>query len=409
MKKTLLIIGAGHESVPGIRKAKKMGLNVITSDYNINAPGMKISDSQLVSSTYDVKKTIELAKHFHNNNHPINGVVSVGVDVPLTVAGVAKELSLPGISIESASFFADKLAMKENLSRDKITVPWFSPVSSAEELQKIYSQVDFPLVIKPVDSRGSRGVLQIVNSNRLLWYFSAAQNASPTGRVMVEKYISGHQISTESIVVDGNSFTIGFADRNYEYLEKYSPHIIENGGEMPTRLGELERNDIQVIIGKAAESLGIHNGVIKGDIVITPDGPCIIEVAARLSGGYFCTHMIPVNTGVDLVSIAFQQALGEKIFIEDLKPFRNSAVVQRYFFPEPGKVKSIVIPTWVKEHKEIKFFEIRICENSLIKNVTSHADRAGVVITTGVNKQLALDLANNVISEVRISTKKVYK
>ena len=101
---------------------------------------------------------------------------------------------------------------------------------------------------------------------------------------------------------------------------------------MPPKIDIDQKNEIENLIQKTADSLSIKNGVLKGDIVIHKNEPYIIEVALRLSGGYFCSHEIPLNTGVDLVGAAILQCLGEKINPDDLKPKFNKPVAQRYLF-----------------------------------------------------------------------------
>ena len=129
--KTLLIISAGIEAVPGIELAKSMGLQVVISDMNPNAPGFAVADDQLLASTYDVDATVAAARAYHKQVRPLDGVMCIASDVPLTVASVAAVLGLPGIPVESARLATDKLAMKEHFAADGVPIPWFSPVSAA--------------------------------------------------------------------------------------------------------------------------------------------------------------------------------------------------------------------------------------------------------------------------------------
>ena len=194
--------------------------------------------------------------------------------------------------------------------------------------------------------------------------------------------MSGPQLSTESLVVNGEVFTIGFSDRNYEFIDKYAPNIIENGGDLPSCLKENEQLMIKNTVEKTAKALNIRNGVIKGDMVLSNNKPYIIEVAARLSGGYFCSHEIPLNTGVDFVGNAIKLALGEEIDKSNLIPKLNNPVSQRYFFLNPGRVTKIEVPSWIKDDKRVVMCEIRIKVGDIVPKVTQHPSRAGVVICT---------------------------
>ena len=400
--KTLLIVGAGLEAVPGIELAKSMGLHIVVSDINPNAPGFRVADDSLLASTYDVPATVAAARTYHNQVRALDGVMCIACDVPMAVASVAAALELPGISIESARLATDKLAMKERFASDAVPIPWFSPVKSAKELCELVRKQGLPLVIKPVDSRGSRGVLRLTPSVDLKWAYELARSHSPSGRVMLEGFLPGPQISTESIVIDGQVYTPGFADRNYEYLDHYAPHIIENGGQLPTRLDMTTQRAVHDLVQHAATSMGIREGVVKGDIVVTDGRPHVIEVAARLSGGYFCTHEIPLSTGVNLVGAAIRQALGERVDPKELTPKWNRPVAQRYLFPSPGVVKAIEGAELFANHPNVAYLEIRAKTGDRIGPVDSHPARAGVVITTGETEDSAVSMAKDVINSIKV-------
>lgn len=401
-KKTLLIISAGIEAISGIKLAKSMGLRVVVSDINPSAPGAAIADDYLEASTYDVETTVAAAHTYHKTVAPIEGVISIASDVPLTVASVAASLQLPGISIESAQLASDKLAMKERFLADGVPIPWFSLVKSEAHLRELTATHGLPLVIKPVDSRGSRGVLRLTPAVDLNWAYNVARENSPTGRVMLERFLTGPQVSTESLIIEGEASTPGFADRNYEYLERYAPYMIENGGELPSRLDSATQKAVCNLVQHAAESMGIKNGVVKGDIVIADGKPHVIEVAARLSGGYFCTHEIPINTGVDLVGAAIRQALGERIDPRDLTPKWRRPVAQRYLFPPPGVVKSIKGADRFADHPDVAFLQIRVKRGDRVGMIDSHLARAGVVITTGDTVDSAVLLAEDVVDGIQV-------
>ncbi len=215
-----------------------MGYHVVVSDMNPEAPGMKLGDDAIVASTYDVEETCIAAKHYNDNVRKLDGVICIGSDVPLTVAAVAEKLELPGISQASARLAADKFAMKEKFKADGVSIPWYATVDSVDELENYVNKKNFELVIKPVDSRGSRGVMRLDQVADLTAAFNHARTQSPTRRVMIEQYLSGPQISSESIILDGECFTPGYSDRNYEYLDRYAPFFIENGGDLPSSLGQ---------------------------------------------------------------------------------------------------------------------------------------------------------------------------
>ncbi len=341
MSKTLLIINAGFEAVPGIQLAKKMGLHVVVSDMDPHAPGFDVADDHIIASTYDAQETVVAAQTYHHTVRPLDGVMCMAADVPHSVAAVAEALQLPGIPVDVAHRAMDKLAMKERFRADGVPVPDFYPVISCHHLKELVAECGYPLVLKPVDSRGSRGVIRLTPEVDLAWAFTTAEGYSPTQRVMVERFLDGPQVSTESIVVDGAAATPGFSDRNYEYLERYAPFFVENGGSLPSHLPSKMQKAICTLVEEGARSLGVSNGVVKGDIVVHGDRPYIIELAARLSGGFFSSHEIPLNTGVSTVEAVIKLALGERLSLRELKPKFQRPVAQRYLFLSPGRITGI--------------------------------------------------------------------
>ena len=401
--KTLLIISGGIEAVPGIQRAKDMGLFVVVSDGSSDAPGFKYSDDQIIASTYDVKETVQKAKQYNETIKKINGVMCIASDVPLTVASVAKDLNLPGIPVESAELAMDKIAMKSKFLKDNVPVPNFKHINNLELLKKIIKEWGYPLVIKPVDSRGARGVLRLTEKVELNWAWNHSKKNSPTNRVMVERYLAGPQVSTESMMIDGKCYTVGFSDRNYEFLEKYAPFIIENGGDLPSFLSEEIQDEVKNVVEKAALSMGITNGIVKGDIVVHNDNPYVIELAARLSGGYFCTHEIPMNTGVDLIGNAIKMAIGEKVEPSDLIPRFNRNICQRYVFPKAGKIKEINGLNELENNSFIKYFNLHAKPGDIIKKPTAHPARVGMLIAGGHSRDDARINAIRAINSVSIS------
>lgn len=382
MGKTLLFVGGGLEAVHGIRLAQARGLHTVVSDMSPTAPGMQIADDRLVVSTYDIEATVAAATLYHREARPIDGVISIGVDVPRTVSAVAARLGLRGVPEDAAALSADKLAMKERFRRDGVPIPWFAPVESPAALKKILARGG-DYVIKPVDSRGSRGVQRLLPGLDPALAFTRAQKASPTGRVMVEAYLDGPQVSTESLVLGGKAYTPGFSDRNYEHLARYAPYFIENGGELPSRLPESTQDAVRALIERAANSLGLAEGPLKGDVVIHNGAPHLIEVATRLSGGFFCTLEIPLNTGVDFVGAVIDWALGETVDPSRLAPRTCVPVVQRYAFLPQGRVRRIAGLDEARAVPGIAEVIVYVRPGDIVRVPTDTTVRAAMAIATG--------------------------
>lgn len=402
MKKGLLIICGGIEATHGIARAREMGLHVVVSDADANAPGLKIADGQIIASTYDPDGTADAAEHYSRAIHPIDGVICMGADVPHTVAAVAARLKLRGVSPQTAHLAMDKLAMKQRLARHGVPIPWFAPLRDAADLQLALLERGRELVVKPVDSRGGRGVQRMNAGRDAAEAFDAAKAQSPTGRVMVEAYLSGPQISTESILLNGTGYTPGFSDRNYEHLDRFAPWFVENGGDLPAQVTPGVRADVEATVTAAALALGIDNHSYKGDMVVHQGKAHVIEIAARLSGGYFCTREIPLSTGVDFVGAVIRLALGQSVTPADLTPAYERPVVQRYVFPPPGQIAAIdgldaarALPGIIEVLPSRK-------PGDVIPPATSSAARAVMLLATGDTMAEARANAERAAAAIRI-------
>jgi biotin carboxylase len=402
--KTLLIVSGGIEAADAAKRAKEMGLYVVVSDRDPEAPGFAFADSCLIADVYGASETASAAERYNRKIRKIDGVICVAADAPVTVATVAAKLGIPGISVATAELASDKLAMKRRFVEHGVPVPWFSEIQTVQELQRVAIERGRNLVIKPVDSRGSRGVQRVAQVEDLTKAYALARSHSPTQRVMVEEYLDGPQVSTESIVIDGLCHTPGFSDRNYEYLETYAPFFIENGGDLPSHLPADIQTKVKDVVARAAAALGVTTGTVKGDIVVHNGEPYVIELAARLSGGFFCTREIPLNTGVDFIGCAIKVALGEPISPEELKPKISAAVIQRYAFPAPGRVISVTGAEDAMKVSGIAEVVVTARPGDVIPPAGDKRPSAAMVLATGSSRESALAAANDALACLRINT-----
>ncbi|HUO87909.1 MAG TPA: ATP-grasp domain-containing protein [Rhizomicrobium sp.] len=404
MGKTLLIVSGGIEAADAARRARDLGHYVVVSDRDPEAPGFKFADSCLIADVYGASETAAAAERFSRKIRKIDGVICVAADAPVTAATVAQRLNLPGMPVATAQLACDKLAMKRRFAECGVPVPWFADVPTPQALQRIAVERGRDLVIKPVDSRGSRGVQRVARVADLDKAFLFARQHSPSERVMVEQYLEGPQVSTESVVVNGRCFTPGFSDRNYEYLERYAPYFIENGGDLPSHLPAEVQAKVKDAVAKAAAALGVTNGTVKGDIVVHDGEPYVIELAARLSGGFFCTREIPLNTGVDFVGAAIGIALGEPVAPEELEPKQFTPVIQRYAFPKAGRVVSVAGAEEAREVAGVADVIVTAKPGDIIPAAGDKRPSAAMVLTTGASRDEALKAANDALACLKIVT-----
>jgi biotin carboxylase len=400
----LLIIGAGIEQVRAYQLAREMGLEVAGTDRNPDAPAFAYADHRIVADTHDTRASVDAARRFAAAR-PLHGVMTIAHDVPVTVAAVAAALGLPHLPLESARLAEDKLAMKERFARDGVPVPAFRQVASADEVRACIAEWGLPVVTKPVDSCGARGVMRITAAIDPNAAFARSLACSRSGRVIAERFVPGLQLSTEGMVWRGECFTASWSERNYDRLDQLAPFVIEDGGVLPATLTDPEVRSVCEVMQRAAASLGITDGPVKGDLVLTPDGPVVIELAARLSGGYLCTDQIPWARGVDLVRQTIRVALGEELDPRELVPEHRGFIGVRFFFPEPGVVESVAGFEELGAEPWILKRTLYVEPGDTIEPTTAHPTRAGFVFTTGTTPEEAEARAVECVRRVAIRTR----
>lgn len=401
LDKTLLVLGAGLDQIPGILKAKEMGCYIICLDGNKNAEAKKYCDEFHEVSI----KHIEQLDNFIENSlaKKVDGVIAFGVDIPYVISYIADKLGINyTIPLLSAKLSEDKYSSKEFMQKHNISIPKYKLVNSFDDIDSFIKEFGFPIILKPIDNSASRGISLIDSYACIDEYYDYALKESLKKKVIIEKYLKGPQISTESFVINGKVHNIGFADRNYEDMERFLPNIIENGGDLPSIFMK-EKHKIQVekYLMIIAKELNIKNGIIKGDIVIHEDELYIIEFALRLSGGNFSTIEIPASTGVDFIKIAIKLHLNEKIDTKLLEVRKEENICLRYKFLEDiklGKVKSIQN---IADYKCITSSIFLHVGDELTSNKThNHANRVASVITKGISRKDAIQNAENYLKEL---------
>ena len=407
----LIALGGGIENVPVIQRAKALGHTVLVVDGRLAAPGMLTADVPVMASCYHTEQVLPaLGYALKRSGLEPDGVICAGVDAPHVAAAIASAYRLPGLTPEAARLSVDKLAQKTALRAAGLPVPQFAELEEGGYLTLSSRNPD--KVLKPVDSRGARGVqlLRFGRSQEFGAALAAAIKASSTGRVMVEEYLPGPQLSTESIVVDGRVLFTAVALRNYDRLDEYAPYCIEDGFLEPSPEHTLwEKNDlgwrlakgrISDLLEKACSALGFYQssaGVVKGDLIISNGEPVILELAARLSGGFLCLAH-EWTYGVDFIGAAINMALGVPF---SLQPKPVGYCAQCYIFPKLAdigrRVMRVPLMHRVVGELPISFATFAVRPGDVLRPVTDHGARLGQVIATGNTPEKARARAESAV------------
>lgn len=392
----ILILGAGIMQIPAIEKAKELGLFTLCADGNCNAVGRKTCDKFYHIDIKDRESLLDIARTFQEKNG-LDAVFTAGTDFSSSVAFISERLGLPGITYSAALNATDKVRMRTCFVEHGVPSPRFKEFSSDMDIDRLFDTITLPVVVKPADSMGARGVKCVNDREGLEQALKAAINYSRTGRAIVEDYIDGPEFSLDSLVIDGEVHVFGFADR----IIKYPPYFIETGHTLPAQLDDSDRDEIIRVFKLGVKALGINNGVAKGDMKLSKRGAVVGEIAARLSGGFMSGWTYPYASSIDLTKKAIKLALGQEVSLDDTDMGYTSA--ERAIYSIPGVVKEIVLPE--KKDKNIK--EVFISKKSGDKVVfpQNNVEKCGNIIAVNSSRDKAIKSAESFVASSIIRLK----
>jgi biotin carboxylase len=402
MKERIIILGAGVMQGPAIRIAREMELFTIVLDADPEAPCVSLADRFEQIDLKD-KEGIEAFARSLQSDGGLSGIMTAGTDFSASVAWVAERLGLPGIPYEAALNASDKQRMRSCFEKAGLPSPAFTVLREApgKEADPVnFLPFPYPVVVKPVDNMGSRGCRRVDGCSELGEAVSDALGFSRSGRVIVESYMDGPEFSVDAIVYHGEITICGLADRHIFF----PPYFIEMGHTMPTVFPAEQQRALLDTFDRAVRSLGIAGenscGAAKGDIKLSPQGPMIGEVAARLSGGYMSGWTYPYASGVEPIRAAIQMALGRKP--EGLAPSRSWTCAERAFISIPGRVRSIQGLEEAKALQGVRDLFLRAEPGKEVRFPENNVTKCGNILAVAPGREEAVRAAEEAVRAVLI-------
>jgi biotin carboxylase len=390
--KKILIVGASILQLPAILKARELGFKVGVVDYNPKEIGVQYADVFFDVSTIDVEGVLHTARTFHPQ-----GIMTMATDMPMrAIARATTELGLPGISFESAIKATDKGEMINAFEAHGVAIPWFFILTPDDDLNNVKTDIAFPCIIKPTDNAGSRGVMLVTSPAELDSAYAYSKQYSRSGAVIIEEYLSGIEVSVEIMVVQGTVHILAVTDK----LTTGAPYFVEMGHCQPSQLPETDLKKTKDLATQAVRAVGIENGPAHVEIMLTKDGPKMIELGARMGGDCITSHLVPLSTGIDMVKATIEVATGQ---IPDLSPAISKGSAIRYFDVRQGIIESI---TGVDEAKKIPgIIEVVVSKKAgdALCGIKSSLDRAGYVIVQADSALAAIAVCDKALKRIKIS------
>ena len=376
MKKKIAIIGASYLQVPLIKKAKEMGLETHVFAWRVGDEGEEIADFFYPISIVEKEKILYKCREIG-----IDGICSISSDLATTtVCYIAQKMKLTSNTIECSHKTTNKFLMRECFKENHDPSPSYLLIKDSENYLDVVnkSAFNFPVIVKPTDRSGSRGVKKCFSISELPLAIENAKECSFKKEIIIEEYIEGQEYSIESISYNGEHTVLNITYK----ITTGSPHFIETGHIEPAPLSDLAKEKIINVTKHALNSLGIRYGASHTEVKVDKSGNInIIEIGARMGGDMIGSHLIQLSTGFDFVKAEIQIALGKKPVI-----YFNS--MNKY-----AAIKYIINEQDIKQYNDIKrtnpgMIVLADVTDSLNKNVSDSSNRNGyyIVVSNSIEK-----------------------
>lgn len=307
MKKKILLLGGSRYIVPVVKTAQSLGVSVITADYLPNNVAHKYSDQYVNVSIVDKKKVLELAKA-----EKIDGIMSFAADPGvLTAAYVAERLNLPfQCSYESAQILQNKERFRNFLRSNNFACPKSTCIKSSDELNGIKNKLDYPIIVKPTDSAGSKGVSKVSAYRELHLAVEGAIKESFSGKCIIEEFIekSGDSSDSDCFSVDGRFECVSFTNQLFENESEIC--FTPSAYTLPNKYKDFQKKEIKLELQRISDLLGLRSGIYNVETRVDKRGvPYIMELSPR-GGGNRLAELLKYATGVDLIKESVEASLG---------------------------------------------------------------------------------------------------
>lgn len=393
-----MVLAAGLLQIPVIKKAKEKGYFVIAVDDDPEAPGMALADKAIVpDGLVCEEKVLTIARE-----EQIDGVIHPCSEVAMNVMGrINDELGLHGISYEIAMRATNKHLMREAFEAYGAPSPKSRCFKDVEYAWGAFC-TDFhgDAILKPSRNSGSRGIAKIscsIIGEDFARLFERAKEESRDKSVMLEQFVEGPEFSVEIIVWNGKVNVLQVTDKK----TTEAPYFVELGHNQPSLFPVEVVAAVREAAVKGVEALQLNDCAAHAEVKYQDGKPYIMEIGARLGGDFISTELTHLSTGIDMVGAAIDVAMGVE---PNLKPVEKpQGVAIRYFTPKPGVVRAVE-NVKVMERSEVYDAEIYVKPGDRVCEVKSSLDRSGHVIVTDASVGAAIELAESLVTSVKIIT-----
>lgn len=340
--KKLMLLGGMRYLIPVIEAAHKMGVYVITCDYLPDNIAHKYSDEYCNVSIIDKEAVLEVAKRLE-----IDGIMSFACDPGVeTAAYVAEKLGLPSTGpYESIRILQNKGKFRKFLSENAFNVPVAKGYKNVDEAINDINLFHWPVIVKPTDSAGSKGVTKVDKPEELRKSIEYALSFSHSEEFIIEDFLEkvGHSSDCDSFSINGELKFISFSAQRFD--EKCENPYTPAAYSWPATISQKHQNELREELNRLLKLLNMKTGIFNIEVRECTDGKAYIMECSPRGGGNRLAEMMKYCTGVDLVTNAVRAALGEEtqgIIQKDIEGYWAEIILHS---DKPGIFESL----WISE------------------------------------------------------------
>jgi biotin carboxylase len=380
----VLVLGAGPAQLGLLEAARARGLWVAVVDRDPAAPGFRLADRRCILSTEDEPAIERLVSALE-----IDGIVSPGTDWPVGVAArIAERAGLPHpITPATAVLATNKLRQRERLAEAGVPQPRWWVVGNGDEPPP----VDGPLVVKAPDRQGQKGLTLVERADELEAAIERARSAARSGLALVEELVEGPEVTVVGFSARGTFTGLAVTDRVVAEPPAFGVALAH---VWPSTVSDTSK--VSDTVSTALAALGIENGPSYTQLRVGPDGPRVVEVAARLGGGHDA-ELVEAVTGVDLNGLALDAALGADPVPVRPEP-RVGGAVTRFLVAPPGVLERVVVPDALEGVLRVRIYRE---PGYVFVPLRRGGDRAGAVLATGATRAEAVERGDRAAATIR--------
>lgn len=369
MKKKLAIIGASYLQLPLVKKAKEMGVESICFAWEEGAVCKNVCDRFYPVSTVDKEEILRICRKIE-----IDGITTIASDVAvLTVNYVAEQMGLIGNPDKYSQTATNKYLMRQCFMENGVPSPKFCLTDGT--IPEIANTFRYPVIVKPTDRSGSRGVEKVEKPEDLQEAITRACKESFQKKAVIEEFVEGREISVESISFEGKHYRLQITDK----VTTEAPFFVELEHHQPSTLPDEIKERVKAIVLNALDALHIRHGASHAELKITEDGDIrVIEIGARMGGDFIGSDLVKLSTGYDFLKGVIDVALGQ---FEEPKLTEHHYSGVYFLCKETERLKPIIEN--YKNYPEI--VDAEITDNEL-RNIEQSADRSGYLIYQAAKK-----------------------